>query len=353
MKIRRNSWLFALSLSLILFISPLVGVFWSSSAQAVCVDTPWGEVCHQDLDPTRVIPGSAQAVEQLWGEAGAGAYQAAANWMRANNGSSQSLDTLQKQYLRPHFGDLVDRVAVVYNANLMDELSAGGYRIPMSQSAAQTYCDRIYVDDPYQQGDLAQIVLLAHELTHSRQCQNYGGAGTFGFHYFREYKRAGQNYANNRLEREAFDFEAQFASTVANQPPITELGFYREGNQDAVYLVFRPNGRYCHVQNPDQMNAFGGSGQVRSISSISSNSSSGGFSGECGFPNGFYRLGNQDAVYWLNGNAIPEFNVGSSYCHVVNRQQMEAFGGFSQVRSVATTSDIGRGRDYTGSCQNP
>ena len=214
MKIRRNSFLFVLNPSLILFISLLVGVLWSSSAQAICVKNPvtGKKVCHQDLDPGKLIPGSAQVVEKLWGEAGSTAYQAAANWMRANNGSSQSLDTLQKQYLRPHFGGLVDQVAVVYNANLMDELSAGGYRIPMNQSAAQTYCNRIYVDDPYQQGDIAQIVLLAHELTHSRQCQNYGGAGTFGFHYFREYKRAGQNYANNRLEREASAFEKQFSA---------------------------------------------------------------------------------------------------------------------------------------------
>ncbi|MBD2055326.1 hypothetical protein H6F88_04680 [Oculatella sp. FACHB-28] len=196
-------------------------MLWSSPAQAVCVDTPFGELCHQDLDPTPHIPGSADFAEQAWGEAGSAAYQAAANWMRANNGSSQSLDALQKQYLRPHFGDLVDRAAVVYNANLMDELSALGYRIPMNQSAAQTYCDRIYIDDPYQQGDLGQIILLAHELTHSRQCQDYGGAGTFGFHYFREYKRAGQSYENNRLEREAFAFEEQFSAWLDTQSVAT------------------------------------------------------------------------------------------------------------------------------------
>lgn len=266
MKIRRNSFLFVLTLSLTLFISPLVGVFWSSPAQAVCVDTPWGEVCHQDLDPTRVIPGSAQAVEQLWGEAGAGAYQSAAEWMRTNNGSSQGLDTLQKQYLRPHFGDLVDRVAVVYNANLMDEWSALGYRINLGNSAAQTYCNRVYVDDPYQQGDLAQIVLLAHELTHSRQCENYGGAGTFGFHYFREYKRAGENYANNRLEREAFAFEDQFSAWLDTQSVATlPSGLYRfpdgsfvSSNGEAFCTYISPahfefsSGRYDQIVQIDE-----------------------------------------------------------------------------------------------------
>jgi hypothetical protein len=118
-------------------------------------------------------------------------------------------------------------------------------------------------------------------------------------------------------------------------------------------LVFRPNGRHCHVQNADQMSAYGGSGQVSSIAKLNFANSSGGFSGECGFPNGFYRLGNQDEVYRLYGSAIPEFDIGSSFCQVANRQQMDAFGGFGQIRSVATASDLGRGRDDKGDCQNP
>jgi hypothetical protein len=132
--------------------------------------------------------------------------------MRANNGSSRGLDETQKQYLRSYFGNLLDRIAVIYNANLVDEWSAGGHKIRVSEveSAAQTYCNRIYVDDPYKPNDIGQLKLLAHELTHSKQCEQLGGAGKFGFHYFREYKRAGQNYENNKLEREAYAFEEQF-----------------------------------------------------------------------------------------------------------------------------------------------
>jgi hypothetical protein len=70
------------------------------------------------LDPT--CPGRVLNPGDRVGDAGAGAYQAAAELMQANNGSSQGLDATQKQYLRPYFGDLVDRVAVIYNANLMD-----------------------------------------------------------------------------------------------------------------------------------------------------------------------------------------------------------------------------------------
>lgn len=178
-------------------------------------------------------PSSPAFAENQWGNAGGAGYPAAAQWMRANNGSSQGLDETQKRYLRPHFGNLVDRVAVVYNANLMDEWSALGYRINLGESAAQTYCERIYVDDPYKSGDFSQIELLAHELTHSKQCEQLGGAGKFGYHYFREYKRAGQTYENNRLEREAFDFEKQFAGWLSNQlannstpnPPTYAFGY--------------------------------------------------------------------------------------------------------------------------------
>jgi len=208
-------------------------------------------------------------VEQLWGEAGAAAYQSAAQWieagaaayqsaaqwMRANNGSSQGFDETQKRYLRPHFGDLLDRVAVIYNANLLDEWSAGGYKIRVAgvESAAQTYCNRIYVDDPYKPNDIGQLKLLAHELTHSKQCEQLGGAGKFGFHYFREYKRAGQNYENNKLEREAYDFQNQFASWLSSQPGSNpappRVGYFDNG-----VTVFYSNGTsYCGFVSPKHL----------------------------------------------------------------------------------------------------
>ncbi len=206
-------------------------LIFAQPAKAGCAR--WDVACKlreagRQIDPTnpnsdtrRILrendPTSPAFAENQWGNAGGAGYPAAAEWMRANNGSSQGLDETQKRYLRPHFGNLVDRVVVVYNANLMDEWSALGYRIDLGESAAQTYCERIYVDDPYNSGDFAQIELLAHELTHSKQCEQLGGAGKFGYHYFREYKRAGQNYENNKLEREAFDFEEQFAGWLSNQ----------------------------------------------------------------------------------------------------------------------------------------
>jgi hypothetical protein len=68
--------------------------------------------------------------EKAWGEAGANAYPAAAGIMRGRHGSSVGLDDIQQKFLRPHFGNLVDQVVVVYNAKMMSEWSApNGYEI--------------------------------------------------------------------------------------------------------------------------------------------------------------------------------------------------------------------------------
>ena len=164
-----------------------------------------------------IKPLTKPLVEQAWGEAGAVAYPAAADVMRGRNGGSQGLDVSQKQHLRPHFGDLVDRVVIVYGARMMDQWSAGGKEINLSgvDTAAQTYCNRIYVRDSYKSNDSQQLVTLSHEMTHSKQCEELGGEGKFGFHYFREFKRAGQNYENNKLEQEAYSFANQFASLLS------------------------------------------------------------------------------------------------------------------------------------------
>ena len=187
-------------------------------AQAHC---PWDDPLHcaSHADPTPLIPGSREVAEQVWGESGSSAYQAAASTMRGRNGGSQGLDEVQKKYLRPHFGDLVDRVAIIYGARMLDQWSAFGKEINLSgvDTAAQTYCNRIYVRDSYKPNDFQQLVTLSHEMTHSKQCEQLGGEGKFGFHYFREFKRAGQNYENNKLEREAYGFQEKFKGWYSQQ----------------------------------------------------------------------------------------------------------------------------------------
>lgn len=157
--------------------------------------------------------------EEAWGQAGIIAYQAAARWMYANNGSGRALDDLQKQYLRIYFGDLVDRVAIGYNAKLMDGWLYADFKIDIGQvdAIAQTYCDRIYIEGSYKPDDPVQLALLAHELVHARQCEQLGGMIRFGYSYFKEFKKAGQNYKDNQLEIEAKDFQIQFAGWLTPQ----------------------------------------------------------------------------------------------------------------------------------------
>lgn len=106
---------------------------------------------------------------------------------------------------------------------------------------------------------------------------------------------------------------------------------------------------YCHVQNESQMAAFGGFDQVKVVNSLTM---TGKFTEGCGWPNGFYRRQSQPEVYRLTGNnGLP--NTGNDICHVINEQQMAAFGGFGVVTVVQDHSDIGRGRNAITQCANP
>lgn len=134
--------------------------------------------------------------------------------------------------------------------------------------------------------------------------------------------------------------------TVASS---SRLGFYKQQDRPEVYLVYRA-GFYCHVQNPNQMDAFGGFGKVQVVNSLNLNATK---TGGCGWPNGFFKLSNKPEVYRMYGGGIPEFNIGDSFCHVANPAQMNAYGGFGQVRAVSPSSDLGRGRQFTGKCSNP
>jgi len=152
-------------------------------------------------------------VEEAWGQAGSIAYQAAAKTMRSKNGEGIPLDNVQKRYLRRYFIDYLDRVTVIYNAQMMDRWIFGNVAIHFGkvETIAQTYCNRIYLRAPYNSEDINQLAVLAHEMVHVRQCAQNGGLDQFGYQYFVEYKRAKQKYESNLMEREAFDLQTRFA----------------------------------------------------------------------------------------------------------------------------------------------
>jgi hypothetical protein len=153
--------------------------------------------------------------DEAWGQAGSLAYQAAAKTMRSKNPEGVPLDNVQKRYLRRYFIDYLDRVTVIYDAQMMDRWIFGNVAVHFGkvETIAQTYCDRIYLRDPYAPENMKQLGVLAHEMSHVRQCARVGGLDQFGYQYFVEYKRAKQNYENNLMEKEAYDLQHRFVKT--------------------------------------------------------------------------------------------------------------------------------------------
>ena len=151
--------------------------------------------------------------EEAWGQAGSIAYQAASKTMRSKNGQGLPLDNIQKRYLRRYFIDYIDRVTVIYSAQMMDRWMFGNVVVHFGnvEAIAQTYCDRIYLRDRQNSEDIRQLGIIAHEMVHVRQCNQNGGLDQFGYQYFLEYKRAKQKYENNLMEREAYDLQNRFA----------------------------------------------------------------------------------------------------------------------------------------------
>jgi hypothetical protein len=159
-----------------------------------------------------------------WGETGATVLPLAAQIMAVRNPQGIALDRVQKGYLRPLFGNLVDRVTVVYQAKLLDRWSQNGQETHIGgvDSSAQTYGDRIYIRARSKPRDTNLLVLLAHELTHAQQCDRLGGISKFGERYFQGYYHSGQNYQNNPLEQSARKMEEKFIHQLCrkiNCPP--------------------------------------------------------------------------------------------------------------------------------------
>ncbi|MBD2730909.1 hypothetical protein H6G96_32480 [Nostoc sp. FACHB-892] len=130
-------------------------------------------------------------------------------------------------------------------------------------------------------------------------------------------------------------------------------GFYKQRDRPEVYLIFNSSngGFYCHVQNEDQMKAYGGFGRVSPQNSLNF---SGRFTGDCGWPNGFFRRSDRPAVYHMTGSlGSNAFKIGDLYCRVRDEAQMARYGGFGVVSVVSPSSNLGRGRNFRGTCPNP
>jgi hypothetical protein len=132
--------------------------------------------------------------------------------MQARNANrpEEAIPRIDRQVLRKYYGDLVDHVSVFWGADPLNHWDAiGNYSVDLGgeEASAQTYGHRIYVRYPRENlSDHDRLEILAHELVHAQQYDRFGQSlSEFGYQYFREYKRANQDYRNNKLEQEAYD----------------------------------------------------------------------------------------------------------------------------------------------------
>jgi hypothetical protein len=126
--------------------------------------------------------------------------------------------------------------------------------------------------------------------------------------------------------------------------PVLSSGFYKEKDRSEIYLVNSASRTICHVQNPSQMEVFGGFTQVRSMSSGSFRSGTQ-FTGKCRWPDGLYRSRERPEVYYLHGN-------GSLTCWVRSSERVGQLGGWAKVRLIKDTTlqSLAEGRRYSDAC---
>lgn len=123
----------------------------------------------------------------------------------ARNGGYTRLNAEDRRTLRSFFGDLADDTKFYFNARIIDEWDLGFSSVQFAfDIAAQTFGNKVFVDDRYRPGDEDQLALLAHELQHVRQARRAGGFFPgFAYDYCKAFYASGFDYSSNKLEKEA------------------------------------------------------------------------------------------------------------------------------------------------------
>jgi hypothetical protein len=130
---------------------------------------------------------------------------------QVRNPSSAPLGDRVKATLRPYFGGLVDKVRVHWNATLPDDWPLLHVKDAFMDVGAQTFGTQIFTAYANTAGSTR---MLAHELTHARQAERFGGAPGFYREYCRGFYRSGLSYDRNPLEIEAYAEEARIAAAL-------------------------------------------------------------------------------------------------------------------------------------------
>ena len=110
-------------------------------------------------------------------------------------------------------------IGVVYDAALLNNYKIyGKWPITlMDEYEGQTFGQRIYIRRPYQAKDGNLLVLLSHEAFHAKQYKDFGSIAEFGRQYVTAFLEAFLSYRNNRLEKEAYQAEAEFRRWLCTQ----------------------------------------------------------------------------------------------------------------------------------------
>jgi hypothetical protein len=173
----------------------------------------WGKDARENAQ-RKTKQGEARADDQIWGEFGRRAYPAAAAIQLQRYPNSRTLSTAFRSALAANklYGDIdLSRVFVHWGARPINEWTVGGKTVDMLMkgTVGQTFGYDIYLIYPYMSPmDGIRVEKLVHELTHVRQYVRLRSSlENFGYYYFRDYRRANNDYYNNAMEAEAFAVE--------------------------------------------------------------------------------------------------------------------------------------------------
>ena len=151
------------------------------------------------------------------GRLGELAYPAGALEMSRRTLLGFKLTDVQKDYLRPYFGSLVDRVTIHYGALLLTELQYGQSfpKFSFGDTKGQTFGRNIYISESYA-NSFGQLNLIAHELVHSQQYEQRGSSLiSFGRDYFEGYYSSGLVYEEIPMEQQAYLLQERFIDREA------------------------------------------------------------------------------------------------------------------------------------------
>ncbi|MBI1927786.1 hypothetical protein HYR99_26550 [Candidatus Poribacteria bacterium] len=137
-----------------------------------------------------------------------------------------TLNYTEKCYLRPTFGDLVDKVRVMWNAPLE------------SDTSGETVGYTIYMSGHHDTGDTEQMLTLAHEMVHVWQHHQLGGNMERDCRaYATAHVNGGFKSHNNEFEIQAYKTEFEFAQWFNSLAKSWKQGAYQTYRSQSPYIA--------------------------------------------------------------------------------------------------------------------